>query len=53
MHLRHDALYASRRSPILAQNVVSTSHPLAAQAGLSMLAKGAMPSMRLSPPPPR
>ena len=32
--------YASRRSPILAQNIVSTSHPLASQAGLSMIAKG-------------
>jgi gamma-glutamyltranspeptidase/glutathione hydrolase len=40
MNMRHDALYASRRSPVLAENVVSTSHPLAAQAGLSMLAKG-------------
>lgn len=40
MNLRHDALYASRRSPVLADNVVSTSHPLAAQAGLSMLARG-------------
>jgi len=32
--------YASRRSPVFARNVVSTSHPLAAQAGLSMLRKG-------------
>lgn len=40
MHYRHDALYASRRSPIFARNVVSTSQPLASQAGLSMLAKG-------------
>ena len=32
--------YASRRSPILAKNIVSTSHPLASQAGLSMVAKG-------------
>ena len=32
--------YASRRSPVLAQNIVSTSHPLASQAGLSMIAKG-------------
>jgi gamma-glutamyltranspeptidase/glutathione hydrolase len=40
MHLRHDALYPSRRSPVLAENVVSTSQPLATQAGLSMLAKG-------------
>ena len=40
MTFRHDPLYASRRSPVLADNLVSTSHPLAAQAGLSMLAKG-------------
>lgn len=40
MSFRHDALYASRRSPVLADNIVSTSHPLAAQAGLSMLARG-------------
>jgi gamma-glutamyltranspeptidase/glutathione hydrolase len=32
--------YASRRSPIFARNVVSTSHPLAAQAGLRMLQNG-------------
>lgn len=40
MQFCHDRLYASRRSPILAKNVVSTSHPLAAQAGLSMLSQG-------------
>ena len=40
MTFRHDALYPSRRSPVLADNLVSTSHPLAAQAGLSILAKG-------------
>lgn len=40
MSLRHDALYASRRSPVLADNAVATSHPLAAQAGVSMLARG-------------
>lgn len=40
MTFRHDPLYASRRSPVLADNLVSTSHPLAAQAGLSMLAQG-------------
>ena len=40
MYLRHDALYASRRSVVLADNVVATSHPLATQAGLSMLARG-------------
>ncbi|WP_340118224.1 gamma-glutamyltransferase family protein [Pelagibius sp. 7325] len=32
--------YASRRSPVLAENVVATSQPLAAQAGLTMLARG-------------
>ena len=32
--------YASQRLPLFARNVVSTSHPLAAQAGLRMLLKG-------------
>src|SRR5512145_2950007 len=32
--------YPSRRQPVLARNVVSTSQPLAAQAGLAMLARG-------------
>ena len=32
--------YASQRSPIFARNVVSTSHPLAAQAGLRILQAG-------------
>ena len=32
--------YPSRRSPVLADNMVATSQPLAAQAGLSMLARG-------------
>jgi gamma-glutamyltranspeptidase / glutathione hydrolase len=32
--------YPSQRMPILAQNVVATSQPLAAQAGLSILQKG-------------
>jgi len=40
MSLRHDALYASRRSPVLAENIAATSHPLATQAALSMLARG-------------
>ncbi len=40
MFIRHDALYASRRSPVLADNVVATSQPLAAQAGVSMLMRG-------------
>jgi gamma-glutamyltranspeptidase/glutathione hydrolase len=32
--------YASHRRPVFARNVVSTSHPLAAQAGLAMLQRG-------------
>ena len=32
--------YASQRSPVFARNVVATSHPLAAQAGLRMLQAG-------------
>jgi gamma-glutamyltranspeptidase/glutathione hydrolase len=32
--------YTSQRMPVLARNVVATSQPLAAQAGLSMLADG-------------
>ena len=32
--------YASRRSPVFARNIVSTSHPLAAQAGLAVLRQG-------------
>ncbi|MEN9982473.1 MAG: hypothetical protein RI918_442 [Pseudomonadota bacterium] len=32
--------YLSNRLPIYARNVVSTSHPLAAQAGLRMLQNG-------------
>ena len=32
--------YPSRREPVLAQNVVATSQPLAAQAGLEMLRNG-------------
>ena len=32
--------YASRRQPILARNVVATSQPLAAQAGVAMLQRG-------------
>jgi gamma-glutamyltranspeptidase/glutathione hydrolase len=34
------AAYASQRSPLFARNVVATSHPLAAQAGLRMLQAG-------------
>ena len=40
MKLCHDAPYASRRSPVLARNMVATSQPLAAQAGLRMLLAG-------------
>ena len=40
MKLRTSHSYPSRRSAILADNMVVTSQPLAAQAGLSMLAKG-------------
>ena len=32
--------YPSTRMPVFARNVVSTSHPLAAQAGLRMLQQG-------------
>ena len=32
--------YRSQRMPVLAKNIVATSQPLAAQAGLAMLAKG-------------
>ncbi len=32
--------YPSTRLPLFARNVVSTSHPLAAQAGLAMLQAG-------------
>ena len=40
MNLIHEPLYPSRRSAVLADNLVATSQPLAAQAGLSMLARG-------------
>lgn len=40
MQFTHQAAYASRRSPVLAGNIVSTSQPLATQAGLRMLADG-------------
>ncbi|MBN1291004.1 MAG: gamma-glutamyltransferase family protein [Candidatus Latescibacteria bacterium] len=36
----YDFPYPSQRMPILAKNIVSTSQPLAAQAGLRMLLKG-------------
>jgi gamma-glutamyltranspeptidase/glutathione hydrolase len=46
--------YPTTRLPVFARNVVSTSHPLAAQAGLRMLwTRAAMQSMRpLRPQPP-
>lgn len=40
MQYRHDAPYASRRSPVFARNLVATSQPLATQAGLKMLQQG-------------
>lgn len=36
----YDAPYAVRRVPVMARNVVATSQPLAAQAGVRMLLKG-------------
>ena len=52
-----DPLYyphPSRRMAVYASGgMVATSQPLAAQAGLEILEKGAMPSTRPSPPPPR
>jgi gamma-glutamyltranspeptidase/glutathione hydrolase len=40
MNFGWDLPYPSQRSPLLARNVVATSQPLAAQAGLRMLLKG-------------
>lgn len=40
MSIRAHHHYPSRRSPVLARNMVATSQPLAAQAGLSMLSRG-------------
>ncbi|MEM7523254.1 MAG: gamma-glutamyltransferase, partial [Pseudomonadota bacterium] len=40
MEIRAAHHYPSRRSAVLADNIVSASQPLAAQAGLSMLARG-------------
>ncbi len=39
-NFRWDFPYPSRRMPVLAKNIVSTSQPLACQAGLSMFRKG-------------
>ena len=38
--MHYDFPYPSRRMPVLARNVVATSQPLAAQAGLRMLLQG-------------
>ncbi len=40
MHVTYDTPYPSKRQPVMAHNIVSTSQPLAAQAGLQMLQKG-------------
>ena len=40
MSLRWTFPYPSQRMPVFARNVVATSQPLAAQAGLQMLARG-------------
>jgi gamma-glutamyltranspeptidase/glutathione hydrolase len=40
MNFSWDLPYPSQRSPLLARNIVATSQPLAAQAGLRMLLKG-------------
>jgi gamma-glutamyltranspeptidase/glutathione hydrolase len=40
MHFNFSNPYPSIRVPVFARNVVSTSHPLAAQAGLRMMWKG-------------
>jgi gamma-glutamyltranspeptidase/glutathione hydrolase len=40
MNFNFDNPYLSTRAPLFARNLVSTSHPLAAQAGLQMLRQG-------------
>jgi gamma-glutamyltranspeptidase/glutathione hydrolase len=40
MNFNYNNPYSTTRLPVFARNVVSTSHPLAAQAGLRMLLKG-------------
>ncbi len=40
MQFKNDFSYPTARLPLMARNVCSTSHPLAAQAGLQMMAKG-------------
>ena len=39
-NLSYEFPYASQRMPVMAKNIVATSQPLAAQAGLSMLQQG-------------
>jgi gamma-glutamyltranspeptidase/glutathione hydrolase len=39
-NLSYDFPYASQRMPVMAKNIVATSQPLAAQAGLTMLQQG-------------
>lgn len=40
MKFNYNTPYSTTRLPVFARNVVSTSHPLAAQAGLRMMLKG-------------
>ena len=40
MQFQNQYPYTSTRLPLFARNIVSTSHPLAAQAGLRMMLKG-------------
>lgn len=40
MDMSWDFPYPSQRMPVFARNIVATSHPLAAQAGLHMIRKG-------------
>lgn len=40
MNVDWNAGYPSIRLPVFARNIVSTSHPLAAQAGLALLQRG-------------
>ena len=39
-NLSYDFPYPSQRMPVMAKNIVATSQPLAAQAGLAMLQQG-------------
>ena len=53
MSFDHTNPYLSARIPVFARNVVSTSHPLAAQAGLRMLQQGGNAVDRQPSRPPR